>query len=140
MKDSLRAAINLVEAQASLRSMLVEEIVSMLSVLSASLESASLKGPSDEPAEEKQPAGTTDGIRLNSIVCLECGAKFKVLSAKHLARHGMTADEYRAKWGMKKRRPLAAKSLTRLRREKMNEMRLWEKKDVRKKIREGLPA
>ncbi|MDR2744778.1 MAG: MucR family transcriptional regulator, partial [Desulfovibrio sp.] len=82
MKDSLRAALDLVEAQASLRHMTEEDIVSLLAGLSASLESTSLEGTGDVPAAEKQHARQT-GVRLNSVVCLECAEKFKVLSARH---------------------------------------------------------
>ena len=33
------------------------------------------------------------------IVCFECGREFKFL-ARHIATHGMTAREYKIKWGI----------------------------------------
>lgn len=51
-------------------------------------------------------------IRVKSVVCLECGAEFKMLTNKHLSQHGLTAAEYKAKYGMKKRQPLSCKSLS----------------------------
>ena len=81
--------------------------------------------------------GTTDGtdspafrkaVKESSVVCLECGKSFKVLTKKHLAAHNLTPEEYRAKYGYKKGAPLAAKSLQRERRKKMKDMRLWERR------------
>lgn len=53
-----------------------------------------------------------DSIRKSAIVCMECGQEFKMLSPKHLASHGLTADEYRKKHGFKRRQPLCAKALS----------------------------
>ena len=51
--------------------------------------------------------------------------------------HGLDADTYREKWGIKKNTPLVCKELQRERRKKMKEMKLWEKRraanDQRKK-------
>lgn len=64
-----------------------------------------------EIEEEKQkqidPMST---IKKDTIICLECGGKFKTLSAAHLATHGLTHDEYREKWGFPKRFPLVSRS------------------------------
>ncbi|MBQ4125927.1 MAG: MucR family transcriptional regulator, partial [Desulfovibrio sp.] len=66
-----------------------------------------------------------DAVRETSVVCLECGAKFKMLTKRHLAEHGLTPAEYKAKWGLKKGASLACKSLQRMRRQKMQDMQLW---------------
>ena len=50
-------------------------------------------------------------IRENDIVCLECGQAFKMLP-KHLKSHGMTAREYRKKYGFSSRQSLWAKALS----------------------------
>ena len=62
------------------------------------------------------------------VTCLECGKKFKVMTIRHLKTHGLTAREYKAKWGLKKDVSLTAKGLVRMRRKKMQEMRLWERR------------
>ncbi|WP_394699815.1 MucR family transcriptional regulator [uncultured Pseudodesulfovibrio sp.] len=64
-------------------------------------------------------------IRNKSIVCLECGRTFKTLSKRHLESHGLTPDEYRAKWGYKKRAPLSCRETAKARSERMKEMKLW---------------
>ena len=67
-------------------------------------------------------------IKEKSIVCLECGKTFKVITKKHLILHGLDAVSYRAKWGLKKGTPLTCKELQRARRQKMKDMKLWEKR------------
>lgn len=61
----------------------------------------------EEKEKEINPMST---IKKDTIICLECGGKFKTLSAAHLATHGLTHDEYREKWGFPKRFPLVSKS------------------------------
>ena len=59
---------------------------------------------------------------------MESGKSFKVLTRKHLAKYGLTPEEYREKWGYPKGMPLVCKALQRERRKKMREMRLWERR------------
>jgi predicted transcriptional regulator len=61
-----------------------------------------------EPAPAIDPERS---IRKNDIVCLECGQAFKMLT-KHLKSHGMTAREYRKKYGFASRQSLCAKALS----------------------------
>ena len=81
------------------------------------------KYPTAAPAMDPSKA-----VKESSVVCLECGKSFKVLTKKHLSAHGLTPEEYRSKYGYKKGAPLAAKSLQRERRKKMKDMRLWERR------------
>jgi predicted transcriptional regulator len=77
------------------------------------------------------PAPAVDpkkAIRDKSIDCLECGKRFKVITQKHLATHGLTPSEYKEKWGYPKSQALVCKSLQRERRKKMKEMQLWKKR------------
>jgi predicted transcriptional regulator len=47
-------------------------------------------------------------VNRNRIVCLEDGKKFKSLKGHLRAAHGLTPDEYRAKWGLEDRYPMVA--------------------------------
>ncbi len=52
-------------------------------------------------AEEKPPAVPIKGsVRKDYIVCLEDGKKLKMLKRHLRTDHGMTPEEYRAKWGL----------------------------------------
>jgi predicted transcriptional regulator len=47
-------------------------------------------------------------VRPDHLVCLECGAKQKTLK-RHLATaHGLSVDEYRAKWNLPRDYPMVA--------------------------------
>jgi len=127
MEDYLKAALEIVKAQASVRTMTDEEITSMLKSVAAGIQAAANM---DIASTETVTPGIdpAKAIKENSVTCLECGKTFKVLTKKHLAAHGITPEEYRAKYGYKKGAPLAAKSLQRERRKKMKDMRLWERR------------
>ena len=79
-------------------------------------------------AEQVVDMDPKKAVKEKSVTCLECGKSFKVITKKHLATHGLTPEEYKAKHGYKKSMPLVCKSLQRDRRKKMKNMRLWEKK------------
>jgi len=126
-QDAMKNALEIVKAQASVRPMTEEEILSMARNLSSGIMAAS--GVEILPVVEDLPGvDLKKAIKESSITCLECGASFKILTKKHMAGHGLTPDEYREKWGYKKSQPLACKALTRERRKKMNEMKLWERR------------
>jgi len=126
MEDSLKQALEIVKAQAGVRVMSAEEMVSMLKTIADSISNVGR----EEVKEEQPSVDPKKAIREKSIVCLECGRSFKVLTKKHLASHGLTPDEYREKWGYKKGTALVAKGLARERRKKMNSMKLWEKRKI----------
>lgn len=130
MDDYLKQAIELVKAQSSVRVMQEEEIVAMIRALSASLKNLS-EGQTAGTEEEDAPTPARS-IREKSITCLECGKSFKLITKKHLAQHGLDADSYRRKWGIKSGVPLVCKSIQRVRRKKMKDMKLWEKRHAPK--------
>ena len=127
MDDPLISALEIVKAQASVRTMTDAEITSMVRCLAAGIRAISvgLTEADDATAVAMDPK---KAVKEKSITCLECAKTFKVITRKHLATHGLTAEEYKAKHGYKKTMPLVCKSLQRERRKKMKDMRLWEKK------------
>ena len=134
MDDFLKEALEIVKAQASVRVMSDEQIIAMVRSLSTGLKSATegtCATVEDSAAPAALQADPRKSIKERSVTCLECGKVFKIISSKHLASHGLTAEEYREKWGLKKGTPLTCKELQRARRKKMQDMKLWEK---RKKV------
>ena len=119
-------AMELVKAQASVKAMTPAEMIAMRDELAAKL--------AGEPEVEVVEEGLTPimdpkaAIKESSITCLICGAKMKVLTAKHLIKHGITPEQYRAQFGYKKKQALACKSLSRARKAKMGEMELWKRR------------
>ena len=127
MEDHLKSALEIVKAQASVRTMTDEEISSMVRRLAAGIREISEEGFVGETAQPVE-MDAKKAVKEKSITCMECGKSFKVITKKHLASHGLTPEEYKAKHGYKKTMPLVCKSLQRDRRKKMKDMRLWEKK------------
>jgi len=130
MEDYLKEALEIVKAQASVRTMTEEEITSMVQTLAVGIKSIA-EGGGVEPVEQ-YAIEPSKAIREKSILCCVCGKSFKVLTKKHLASHDLTPDEYREKFGYKKKTPLVCKSLQRERRKKMKEMKLWTKRGKKK--------
>lgn len=134
MDDYLKEALDIVKAQANVRIMAEDEIISMVRRLSSDIKNVA-EGEScvEELASADVQSDPRKSIKEKSITCLECGKTFKILTRKHLASHGLDAAEYREKWGLKKDTPLVCKGLQRERRKKMKDMKLWEK---RRKVEE----
>lgn len=125
MEDYIKEALEIVKAQASVRTMTEDDITSMVNKLAQGIKKIA-EGGMD--AEQAPPVDPQKAIREKTIINLEDGKAYKILTKKNLAKFGLTPDEYREKWGYKKNQPLVCKSLQRERRAKMKEMKLWEKR------------
>ena len=68
-------------------------------------------GRQEQPTEELKPAvSIRRSVTDDYIACLECGGKFKSLRRHLNSRHGLTPEEYRAKWGLPADYPMVAKN------------------------------
>jgi len=130
MDEYVQGALEIVKAQAKVRNMDQNEMASMVKTVSESIKALAEGGEAGTASvgTQEPPVDPKKSIREHSVICLECGKKFKVLTKRHLATHGLTSDEYREKWGMKKGTALVAKSLARARKQKMQEMQLWKRR------------
>lgn len=127
-QDIVQQALEITRAQAGVRPMTAAEVAAYVSELTVALE-ATMAPEETPPAPAVDPRNS---IGETYVICLECGKKYKVMGYRHLKTHGLTVKDYKSKWGIKKTTSLAAKSLVRLRRKKMQEMRLWERRGVNK--------
>ncbi|EHJ48747.1 transcriptional regulator, MucR family [Solidesulfovibrio carbinoliphilus subsp. oakridgensis] len=129
MDTYLSLALDIVKAQAKTRNMTEEEITGMVSKLATSIRTIDSGAPAAPGGEG--PAGSLDAkkaVKERSITCMESGKAFKILTRRHLAKFGLTPEQYREKWSYPKGMPLVCKSLQRERRKKMREMKLWERR------------
>jgi len=127
MDDYLKEALEIVKSQASVRNMTEEEITSMVKKVAEGIRAIS-EGALVVEEGAAVVGDPKKAIKEKSVTCLECGKTFKIITKKHLSTHGLTPDEYRAKYAYKKGTPLVSKSLQRERRAKMKDMKLWEKR------------
>jgi predicted transcriptional regulator len=144
-KSLAELAAQIVTAQAALRGMTPEELsgaikktFQTLSMLREKEEGSAgaVEAAPAVPAAEQEPEGGAwlealradprKSIRKNKVFCLECGKSFRQLTNGHLKDHGMTAKEYRAKYGFAPRQPLSAQTLTALRKKNAAERNLGE--------------
>ena len=98
---------DIVVSYVSNNSVSVADVASLIRNIHATL--ATLGGGS-APAEEKpEPAvSVRASVKRDYIVCLEDGKKMKTLKRHLMADHGMTPDEYRARWGLPSDYPMVA--------------------------------
>ena len=131
-KSLTQMAADIVAAQASHVSMSADEMDAALKKVFEVL--SQIKAEEDRPAGEavddelaQLRTKPMKSIQRNYIINLEDGSKYKQLTAKTLARFGLTAKEYRKKWGFSARQPLSAKSLSAKRRKAAKALGLAEK-------------
>ena len=61
-----------------------------------------------EPAKELVPAvPIRRSVQPEAIICLDCGYQGKMLK-RHLAKHQLTPEAYRERWGLKRDYPMVA--------------------------------
>jgi len=136
-KSLLELAAEIVTAQASKTPMTSESLSSALKSAYGTL--AGIKALEDgDTVVEVQAEAIPDklaqlrehpkhSIKQNSVVCLECGAEFKMLTGRHTKLHGMTLKEYKKKWGMTAKQPLTSKALSQKRRDTAERLGLKDK-------------
>lgn len=49
-------------------------------------------------------------VQAGSVTCFDCGFKSQMLKRHLRVAHGMTADEYRARWGLPRDYPMVARN------------------------------
>jgi predicted transcriptional regulator len=103
----------------------LQETYATLTALKAQDES---DATTPEPAAKAAAANWRKSITKHAVTCLECGESFKQLSLRHLRSHGLDNRSYRTKYGIPPTQPLSARATTERRRQVVQEIRPWEKK------------
>jgi predicted transcriptional regulator len=131
-KSLTQMAADIVAAQASHVSMSADEMDEALKKVFEALNQ--IKAIEETPAGEavddelaRLRANPIKSIQRTYVINLEDGSKYKQLTAKTLAKFGLTAREYRKKWGFSARQPLSAKSLSAKRRKVAKDLGLADK-------------
>jgi len=85
-----------------------EQLPAMIASVSEALNRAVVHGK-ELPKEELEPAvPIKKSVTAADIFCLEDGNKFKSLRRHLQSHHGLSADEYREKWGLSRDYPMVA--------------------------------
>ena len=138
-KSLTEMAAEIVAAQASHAVMAADDMVGTLKKTFDALKN--IKTIEEGGAEaEAPPIDPKKSIQRNYIINLEDGKKYKQLTARTLAKFGLTPAEYRKKWGFSPRQPLAAKSLSAKRRKTAKALGLGEKLQLARKAKAAAKA
>lgn len=74
-------------------------------------------GGTQEEARPEPAVSIRSSVKRDHIVCLEDGKKMKMLKRHLMTEHGMTPDDYRARWGLSRDYPMVAPAYAETRRE-----------------------
>src|SRR6266446_7673801 len=66
-------------------------------------------GKAPEPVAERTPAvPIRRSVQRDVVVCLDCGWRGHMLRRHLMTRHGLSPDQYRARWNLRSEHPLIA--------------------------------
>lgn len=98
---------DIVTAHVSNNTVAVGDIPGLIQSVHASL--ASLGQEVVQVEEQRAPAvSVRASVKPHVLICLECGAKLKMLKRHLKAEHDLTPDEYRARWSLPFDYPMVA--------------------------------
>lgn len=80
-----------------------------------------------QETEQKPAVAVKKSVGKSAIVCLECGKGQKMLKRHLAAAHGLTPDEYRAKWRLPFDYPMVAPDYAETRRQLAKQIGLGRK-------------
>jgi predicted transcriptional regulator len=112
--DLLELTADIVTAHLSNNRVAAAELPALITSVHEALARLGARAPEIRPPAI--PAVTVRAsIKENHLVCLEDGMKFTSLKRHLKTKHGMTPDEYRAKWNLPSTYPMVAPSYSEVR-------------------------
>jgi predicted transcriptional regulator len=116
-----------------------EEVSSLIQNVYGTLANLGRAGAVAE--ERPDPAvSIRSSVKKDHIVCLEDGKKMKMLKRHLMTDHGLTPDEYRARWGLPSDYPMVAPDYADKRRDLAKKIGLGRKPGQRRGRRKKEPA
>jgi predicted transcriptional regulator len=84
-----------------------DQIGSLISIVHQAL--ANLGKPAAETPDARKPAvSARQSVQRDYVVCMDCGYRGQMLRRHLTTAHGLTTDEYRARWDLKLDHPITA--------------------------------
>ena len=98
---------DIVAAHVSNNNVEVDEVSTLISNVFSAL--SGLGGAAAATQAAPDPAvSIRSSVKKDHLVCLDCGTKMKMLKRHIATEHGLTPEEYRARWGLSADYPLVA--------------------------------
>ena len=129
MPVDIESVTDIVAAYVQNNQVPVTELVTLIASVGAALNRL------NEPPEEAKPALTPavspkKSIFPDYIISLEDGKQYKSLKRHLMSRHGLTPQEYRAKWGLPSDYPMVAPNYAAARSQLAKSLGLGKKRNV----------
>jgi predicted transcriptional regulator len=107
-ENLIHLVADIVSAHVSNNNVAVGDVATLVQTVHAAL--VGLSGEPEAPAASKrEPAvSVRSSVKPDSIVCLVCGTKNKMLKRHLMTAHGLTPAEYRTEFDLKKDYPMVA--------------------------------
>ena len=106
--DLVELTAEIVSAYVSNNDVRPDQLAGLIADVYAALGRAPEGAKEPEAAPPEPAVSVRKSVTPDYIVCLEDGKKFKSLRRHLQSEHGMTPDEYRSKWGLKRDYPMVA--------------------------------
>ena len=111
----LRSTSKIVAAYVQRNHIGSDQLASLISVIHQAL---GQRGNPTEVAVERSPAvSVRRSITANYVICLDCGYRGQMLKRHLMTAHGLSAEQYRARWGLPPSHTITAPSYSKRRME-----------------------
>lgn len=125
--DALEMTVEIVSSYVANNSLQSSQLPELIRSIHATITSLSSTAPA--PAEPLEPAVPVNkSVTAEYLVCLEDGAKLKMLKRYLRTRYDMTPEDYRAKWGLPADYPMVAPNYAKLRSKHAKQIGLGKKR------------
>jgi predicted transcriptional regulator len=84
----------------------VDQLASLISTVHQTL--ANLGKPAEAPDERAPAVSARQSVHRDYVICMDCGWKGSVLKRHLTPAHGLSVDQYRARWNLKSDHPITA--------------------------------
>ncbi|MFN5901739.1 MAG: MucR family transcriptional regulator [Novosphingobium sp.] len=98
---------DIVSAHVSNNSVQLEAIPGLIQSVYHALATVDAPAPAAEE-ERKSAVSVRASVKLDVVTCLECGFKGKMLKRHFMTEHGLTPQDYKARWQLASDHPLVA--------------------------------
>jgi len=106
--DTLRLSAEIVAAYVAQNTVPPSTVASLIGQVHATLAGLGQAAPEPEPERRKPAVPIGRSVHDDYIICLEDGAKLKMLKRYLRSRFNLSPEEYRRKWGLPPEYPMVA--------------------------------
>lgn len=108
---------DIVAAHVSNNSVAVDELPTLISNVYGALAVLGHAAAAPEATPLKPAVSVRASVKPDKVVCLDCGAELQMLKRHLMTHHGMTPEDYRARWNLPADYPLVAPNYAEKRRD-----------------------